>query len=159
MHRSGSWLSLARQAVSIGIDYGTHAIEALAWVAETVEESVYEAGSLVRSGPDLRFALDNPPLRVGAFRSVRVLVDRVPLPAERVELRAGPGTPWRSAASLTADAPLAFGPGERLEFRLVGGAPSTAEPLVIRLEFETSAIPPTVWLVIRDRPRAIAEAA
>ena len=152
-----SVFSLARQGLSIGVEYGLQALEALTWVAETVEESVYEAGSLSRSGADLRFAIDNPPLRVGAFRSVRVLVDRIPVPAERVRLRPGAGTPWRSSDGITADAPVLLGPGDRLEFLLIGAAPPRRGTVTVRLELETPAIPPTVWLVLRDDPRTATE--
>ncbi len=142
--------ALLRQGVTIGADYGLRSVEALLAVAQTIEESVYEPGSLHTVPGGLAFALDNPPLRVGAFARVRVLVDGEAISSERVRLRPGPGHAWRTAAEVTSESTYDLGPGDRTEFE-VAFAPAIGPGRTrIRIEFEAPAIPPIVWCEIRD---------
>lgn len=141
----GDVLSLVRQGLTLGVQFGTHSVEALLWVAETVEEGVYEAGSLRRTAEGISFALDNPPLRVGAFTSLRVRVGEAEVTGDRIRIRPGPGTAWRTAASVGPDAPFHLGPGDRSEFDLVGEFGSVRESVTVRIELRTPAVPPLVW--------------
>lgn len=148
----GSVLALVRQGLTLGLDYGTRSIEALLWVAETVEESVYEAGSLHRTPSGLGFALDNPPLRVGAFDHLAVVVDGTPVAAERIRWRRSADGSWTSAASLGPAAPLDWTPGDRIELEVDGSFPGTDGSVTVRLELRTSAVPPLVWFEFTERP-------
>jgi len=148
----GEYLSLLRQGLTLGVQFGTHSIEALLWVAETVEEGVYEAHSLRRTAEGIAFALDNPPLRVGAFTSLQLRVDDAPVPGDRVRLRAGPGSPWRTAAAITPEASLPLAPGNRTEFEVVGTFGRGSDPITVRLELHTPAIPPLVWFEFNESP-------
>ncbi len=148
----GDVLSLVRQGLRLGVEFGTHSLEALLWVAETVEEGVYEPQSLRRTPDGLGFALDNPPLRVGAFSAIGVWVGGTAVPLERVLLRPGPGSPWRPASELSAAAPLDLTAGDRTEFRLVGEFGPDGEETTVRLELHQPAIPPRVWFEFTDRP-------
>jgi hypothetical protein len=149
--RVGAILSLLRQSISIGADFGAHPLEALLWVAETVEGSVYEPGSLRRTGDVVSFALANPPLRSGAFSSARVSLGGQFLAAQDISVRED-GRPWRTADSLSRAAPLRLAPGVRTEFRLRAPPPIVDRPLEVRLELESVAIPPLVWFEFRDSP-------
>lgn len=148
----GEVLSVVRQGLTLGVQFGTHPLEALLWVAETVEEGVYEAGSLRRTEHGVAFALDNPPLRVGAFTHLGVLVDGAPVAGDRVRFRRGEGTPWRTAESLVPNAPWDLAPGDRTEFEIDGSFGEGGGPLTVRLEFRTPAVPPLVWFEFRESP-------
>ncbi|MGA8303077.1 MAG: hypothetical protein WA691_03080 [Thermoplasmata archaeon] len=148
----GEYLSLLRQGLTLGVQFGPHSVEALLWAAETVEEGVYEAGSLRRTPGGIAFALDNPPLRVGAFTSIRVLVDGRPIFPELVRLRAGGGSAWRASSSVGPGSALNLGPGDRTEFEVVGSFGKGAGPLTVRLELHTPAIPPLVWFEFSETP-------
>lgn len=149
--RFGALLSLVRQGVTLGLDYGTHSLEVMLSVAETVEEAVLEPGSFVRTPGGLGFALANPPLRTGAFSSIRARVAGRAVPPEHVRLRGGAGEAWRRAADLSRTAPWTRGPGERTEFEI--DLPSSpAGETTVRLEFECPAIPPLVWLEFTETP-------
>jgi hypothetical protein len=145
-------LSLLRQGVSIELSYGTRALEALLAIAEAVEDAVYESGSLRRIPGGLAFALENPPLRVGAFAQVRVLIDEEPVAPEAVRLRKGVGSGWRTAADVTAASPLDWGPGERTEFEVTTPKRGAGQRICVRVELRSVAIPPTVWCELRDVP-------
>jgi hypothetical protein len=152
LRHPGGILPLVRQGLTLEFEFGTRAIEALIAVAQTIEESVYERGSLRWTGEGLWFALDNPPLRVGAFASVRVLVDGVAVPAERIRLRPGDGAAWRAAATVTPGWTYDLGPGDRTEFWIVGSPPATPRPIRVRVELRTESIPPPVWCEVHDTP-------
>lgn len=153
VHRLASIFSLLRQGVTLGVDYGSRSVETLLSVAETVEGSVYEMGSLRVSKGDLEFRLANPPLRVGAFRQVRAVVDGVPVAPDATRFRVGAGTGWRSADVLDPDHPLELRPGVPTEFLLAGVGRPGRGPVHLRLEFESVAIPPLVWCEFSDEPR------
>ena len=146
----GDVLSLVRQGLTLGVQFGTGSVEALLWVAETVEEGVYEAGSLRWSPEGIAFALGNPPLRVGAFTSLTIRVNGEEVPAARVRLRSGAALPWRSAATIGDDDPLPLGPGDRTEFSVAGEFGREGETVRVRLELRTPAIPPLVWFQFQE---------
>jgi hypothetical protein len=148
----GNLLSLVRQGLTVDVEFGTRSIEALVWVAESVEEGVYASGSLARSADALRFALDNPPLRVGAFSTLRVYVDGRPVAADLVTFRPGVDAAWRSAASVSADRTFDLAPGTRTEFELKGSYGSSGNPLTVRLELRTASVPPLVWFEFTETP-------
>jgi hypothetical protein len=148
--RFGPLLSLLRQGLSVGVEFGAHSLEALLWVAETVEQSVYERGSLTRTPEGLRFWLNNPPLRVGAFSSLRVAIDGTHVPAERARVRGGPGLPWRTLTEISGERPLELRPGERTEVAVEGVPSAGVRELTVRLELQSTAIPPLVWFEFTD---------
>jgi len=149
----GALLSLLRQGLALEIGFGTRSVEALLWVAETVEEAVYAPGSMVRTERGVRFELSNPPLRAGAFGAVRAWVDGTPVDPRAVSVREGAGTPWRAAASISQREPLALRPGQAAEVRLEPVTAPGPGRLTVRLELESVAIPPLVWLEFSDEVR------
>ena len=130
-----------------------HSLEALLWVAETVEESVYVPRSLSRNDRGLSFTLANPPLRAGAFSSLRLWVDR--LEVSSGDVRVGKGTPrtWRTAAQINESAPLELRPGEPTEFALDRVSTGTEREVTVRLELRNIAIAPLVWFEFTEIPR------
>jgi len=151
----GAWLSLVHQAVSLEVRYGRHALGALADIAETVEESVYEAGSLARTERGLAFALANPPLRAGAFTAVRLALNGIPVPSDSLGLRPGAGRPWTLASSVSLASPFEFHPGRRTEIRVEPMPGAIAGTVRVRLELVSKAIPPLVWLEFHDALREV----
>jgi hypothetical protein len=149
----GSVVSLVRQGLALEIGFGTHSVEALLWVAETVEEAVYAPGALVLADGVLSFRLTNPPLRVGAFSALRLAVDGRPAAPTQLRFRPGPGSPWRIAASLSRQAPLELVPGRATEFAVDGVGEIPSRRATLRLEFESVAIPPLVWVEFTDEVR------
>jgi hypothetical protein len=145
-------LSLLRQGLTLGVDYGTRSVGALLAVAEAVEQAVYEAGSLRRIPDGLTFVLENPPLRVGAFAEVRALIGGAPVPAESLRFRKRAGTPWRTGADVTEASPYEWGPGEATEFVLAAPPTAPGERVCVRLELRSTAVPPLVWCEIREVP-------
>jgi hypothetical protein len=152
-HRFGEAFSLLRQGLELGVEYGTHSLEALLWVAETVEESIYVPGSLVRCGDGLSFSLDNPPLRSAAFHSVELVVDGRSIRPEAVELRLGARGASRPASDLSAERPLAFTAGDRLDVTVHAACGTAGAPSEIRLALRTEAVPPPVWIEFADTVR------
>ncbi len=143
-----------RQGIEIAAEFGTHSIEAMTWVALTVEASVYEPGSLVRTPTGLRFVLANPPLRTGAFASCRIGVDGRPPTPTGTRFRAPPGTgPWRRAEEISAVDPLHFRPGEPIEFETPLPKDSPDGQRTVRIELVCPAIPPLVWFEFTEMPR------
>ncbi|MGI0071379.1 MAG: hypothetical protein ACRECT_04840 [Thermoplasmata archaeon] len=149
----GGVLALLRQGLTLGIEYGTHSLEALIGVAETVEEGVYEPRSLRRTPHGLAFALDNPLLRVGAFTQLAIRVDGAEVRGGQVRLRPGAGAPWRTADSVGPDRPWALAPGDRTEVEVDGAFGEGARPVTVRMELRTPAIPPLVWFEFTESPR------
>jgi hypothetical protein len=155
-HRLSSLLHLADDAIGLGWDFGFGSLEALAWVALTIQRSVYVPGSLVRTATGFRFALANPPLRIGAFSSVRLRVDGDLLPAERVRVRVVPGGTWRVTSDLGLEHPLTLQGGVGAEFDADWPVERPHHPMVVRLELQNVAIPPLVWMEFRETPGEIA---
>jgi hypothetical protein len=151
--RLGSLLSAVRQGIALEVGFGTRSLEALVWIAETVEEAVYATGSLCWDAGLLSFELTNPPLRVGAFRALRAVVGGREVPPGRLRVRRGPGVPWRSAASLSAETPLELVPGQVTEFVIDAPTAPEAARITVRLELDSVAIPPLVWLEFSDDVR------
>jgi len=149
-------LSLLRQGLALEADFGTRSLEALLWIAEAVEEGVYVPGSLSPSGGALLFELANPPLRAGAFRALRATVDGQRIAPDRLRFRSGPASPWRTAERIPAEGPLELLPGRPTEFAVDAATVAVGRRATIRLELESVAIPPLVWLEFSDyvRPRA-----
>ena len=149
----GSLLSLVRQGLALEVSFGTHSIEALLWVAETVEEAVYRPRSMVRGPRGIEFELCNPPLRLGAFRAVRVSLDGRPVPAQALRIRIGPSILWREATSVSDAVPIDLVPGEPIRFAVDTTAPPVGRRLTVRVELDSVAIPPLVWLEFADELR------
>lgn len=154
-HHVGDVLSLFRQGLTLGVQFGTHSVEALLWVAETVEEGVYEAGSLHRTPAGVGFALDNPPLRVGAFTRLEVRVNGALAPGDIVRFRRGEGMAWRTASSISPSAPWELAPGDRTEFEVDGAFGDGADPVAVRLELHTPSVPPRVWFEFTESPTEV----
>lgn len=152
-HHLGAALSLVRQGLTVGREFGVHSLEALLWVAETVEESVYAPRSLVRSGDGLSFVLANPPLRMGAFSSLRLWLDGVEVPSGDARVRSGAAQPWRTAADISRLAPLDLRPGEPTSVMIDRALPGAERPVTVRLELQSVAIPPVVWFEFTEVPR------
>ena len=149
--RFGPVLSLVRQGWTLGTEFGAHSIEALLWVAETVEGSVYVPRSLQITATGLAFQLANPPLRVGAFRRLSVRVDGRSIDPTVVRVRSPPTAAWRTADSIDDGRPLPWVPGQHAEFEVDVPSPAPGTELTVRLELTSVAIPPLVWLEFRDR--------
>lgn len=152
-HRFGSLLRAVGEAIRLEVAFGTQSLEALAWLAQTVESSVYVLGSLEQTPSGFRFALANPPLRIGAFSGLRVLVDGVPVDSDRTRVRSGPGRPWRNTSQLGPAEPLELQAGTPTELEVDWPLTGTPTPITVRLELQSVAIPPLVWLELRDTPR------
>jgi len=143
-------LSLARQGLEVGIEYGPHALEAMVEIAETVEASVYDAGSLTAIPGGFSFVLLNPPLRTGAFSAVRIFVNGRAIDLACVRFRRGIGQPWRSASTLSGSVPLDLPVGSPLEVEVESPTTLAGTDAKVRIELDCPAIPPLVWLEFRD---------
>ncbi len=152
-HRFGSLLRLAGDAVLLEFEFGAQSLEALAWIAQTVENSVYVRDSLTRTPTGFRFSLANPPLRIGAFSELRLLVEGTAIPGDRVRFRLGPGQAWRTSAELSGDHPLELEGGSGLEFEADWAMAGVPETVTVRLELQSVAIPPLVWIEFREAMR------
>ena len=152
--RFAAVLSLARQGLSVGVEFGPHSLEALVGIAETVEESVYAPGSLAGTDAGISFALANPPLRTGAFGEVRLRVDGASIPSDAFRVRTAAAPDWRTASTVSARAPLELAAGVRTEFAVDGDWGRREGELTVRLELKSVAIPPLVWFEFRDRVRS-----
>lgn len=147
--RVGTVLSLLRQALELDVEFGTHSIESMVRIAEVVERSVYAAGSLRATPSGVRFVLENPPLRLGAFGAVRVRVDGAWIPPARTRLRTEGTTAWRTAQDVDRERPIVLLPGVPTEFE-VDLNERPGRELMVRLELESVAIPPLVWFEFRE---------
>lgn len=148
--RFGPVLSLLRQGISVEREFGTHSLEALLSVAELVEESVYERGSLMRVPSGITFRMNNPPLRTGAFSALRIAVDGQWVSAHGARVRHGAGASWRPLSEISREAPLELRPGESAEFSVDVSIPPRTPRLTVRLELQSTTIPPLVWFEFRD---------
>jgi hypothetical protein len=149
----GPLLRLVGDAARLESEFGFRSLEALLWVAETVRNSVYVPNSLVRTSTGFTFALANPPLRIGAFSEIHLLVDGARVPPERVRFRVGPDAPWHTSTELGKDHPLELQSGSSSEFEADWPLEKRSEPLTVRLELRNVAVPPLVWLEIFESPR------
>lgn len=145
----GGWLSLLRQGLELDIDFGTHSIEAMAGIAEVVAASVYRRGTLGRTEDGIRFVLQNPPLRLGAFGTATLVVNGSTVPGDRWTVAPADGA--RVAGSdITAATPLELRPGVPVEIRAAVGP--VGDTVRVRLELTSVAIPPRVWIEFDDAP-------
>jgi len=147
---------MAGDAIRLETEFGAHSLEALIWVAETVDASVYAPGSLVRTASGFRFSLANPPLRIGAFSGLRLGVDGTWVPPDSVRVRLGPQGSWRDSVRLSPSNPLELQAGSWTEFEADCPLPAGPGPVTIRLELSNVAIPPLVWMEIHDTMREVA---
>lgn len=143
-------LGLVREGIDIARDFGFRSLEGLLSVAEMLQHLVYEPGSLATTADGLEFTLLNPPLRMGAFRSITVALDGNSLPPAAVSVDSGNGA--TALATIGPDSPFTFPSGQRTRFAVVGIEPPGAA-LTVRLELQSVAIPPLVWYEFRDTPR------
>lgn len=137
-------LSLLRQGLSVGWEFGAQSLEELASVGEFLEHCVYEPRSLHRVPGGVAFTLRNPPLRMGAFSSIRVRWDHEPVPPGSVTLLREGEAIGRPLDAIDVHHPVAFSFGRRTSFRLGIGSPSPGDHHV-RLELQSVAVPPLVW--------------
>jgi len=141
-------LALLREGVEVAVGFGVRSLEGLVDVAELLEHSVYEPRSLRSTGDGFCFTLLNPPLRMGAFSSVRLLWNGSEVDPTRAALAVG-----RSAArplgSIAAASPVTLPIGERVRFS-VHAAPVEPGRHRVRLELQSVAVPPLVWLEFAD---------
>jgi hypothetical protein len=141
-------LSLLRQGIGLGLDYGLHSLEELARLGAFLEHTVYESGSLRVEEGRAVFTLLNPPLRMGAFSGVRVLWDGSAIPPAEVVV-AREGYPKVEPSEIDRDHPFTIPVGSRTHFRLHAATPDPAHHR-IRLELQSVAIPPKVWFEFTD---------
>ena len=147
-------LSSIRQGVSVGLDFGSHSLAALIDVAETLESSIYEPGSLTLSGTRLSFGLLNPPLRVGAFSRVVLRCAGEEIPPGRGWWRPRGTSSWLPTDGISTEHPLLLRPGDRTQFAIDLDRPPEPGRVTVRLELTSVAIPPTVWMEIAETPQA-----
>lgn len=145
-------LSLLRQGISIGWEFGRKALIELARVAELIETSVYEADSLQSIPSGVQFVLRNPPLRMGMFDRLSIEWDGTRLePSDWHVIVDQEGT--RSGSSITPGAPLGIPVGVRTIFQLRVTTIDHGDHRV-RMEFHNVAVPPLVWMEFTDKVRA-----
>jgi len=151
-HRIGVDLGLLKAGFDIGREFGWHSLEEMARIALYVEREIYESGSLRSVPGGIAFTLRSPPLRMGAFQRAQLLWDGQAL--DGAGCTAHPedsGTPVRFD-QLSRDAPLVLPVGRRVEFA-ARIAPAPVGRHTIRLELQSLAIPPTVWMQVSDEVR------
>ncbi len=143
-------LAVVRQGLDVLFGFGLRPLEEMVTVAELLEHSVYEHGSLACDGPRATFVLLNPPLRMGAFHSATLLWDGAPVPSQGVRVRPGGSAETRAFSDLTRERPVTLPIGERTRF-WVEGVPLDPGAHRVRLELFSVAIPPRVWFEFTDR--------
>jgi hypothetical protein len=144
-------LALLTQGIEVAVTLGVRSLEGLAGVAELIEHSVYEHRSLARTPDGLTFVLRNPPLRMGAFSSIRVLVDGIAIPPEATAFEMG-GLARVLMNTVDRDRPVTLPVGERTRVHLQC-APPVGDRVHLRLELQSVAIPPRVWFEFSDTVR------
>lgn len=143
-------LGLVRQGLRLALDYGVRPLEEMVRVAELIESSVYEHGSLTTAGREVRFRLLNPPLRMGAFSRIALRWDgAVILPSDAM-IAPVDGRSGTRFSEISADRPFTIPIGRRTEVRFETDRRESGVH-TIRLELESVAIPPMVWLEFADR--------
>jgi hypothetical protein len=142
-------VQLLREGVDLVREFGLPSVDRLLHVAEFLERGVYESRSLRVMPEGVGFTLLNPPLRVGAFSSLRLGWDGAPVPSERAYVRAEGHSIERPLSDITAAKPIELRPGERVGFRLAGVRTDPGSHRV-RLELQNIAVPPLVWFEFTD---------
>lgn len=151
-------LALLRSGLSLGWAFGAGSLEELARTALELENGIYRAGGLTASGGRVRLTLQNPPLRIGAFRSVAAYWDGVPLLGTSGWVATERAPELRPLASVTDAVPLLLETGEGSRFELAPVPEPTLGPHRVRLEWRSRAVPPLVWMEIADHLRAAEDA-
>jgi hypothetical protein len=142
-------LELLREGVSLLSEFGLRSTERLAYVAAFLERSVYARKSLRAVPNGVGFTLMNPPLRVGAFSSVRVAWDGVFRPLEQTFVRVQGHAVERSLADIILACPIELRPGQPIDFHLEG-IPTDTDAHRVRIELQNIAVPPLVWFEFTD---------
>jgi hypothetical protein len=142
-------VGIIRQGISVVREFGLRSAERLAYVADFLERSVYAPKSLRVVQDGVGFTLLNPPLRVGAFSSLRVAWDGAIHPPDRAFVRAEGHSIDRALADIDVDRPVELRPGERVDIRLTGISVDSRQHRV-RLELQNIAVPPLVWFEFED---------
>ncbi len=145
--------SLLRQGLSIEHEFGPSALAELVRVGRFLEHAFYEAGSLRETEHGIEFGLVNPPLRMGAFRSVRLLVDGQPVAPGRCAWSEPESPVRRRFSEIDPLHPIVLVPGRPIRFGAEIDRPGPGRH-VLRLEFQSVAIPPLVWIEIYDSVRS-----
>jgi hypothetical protein len=145
-------VSLLRDGLTIGWQFGARSLEQLVRVAQFLEHCVYEPGTMRRTPDGVAFTLHNPPLRMGAFSGVRLFWDGQPVPATAARVILEGETEGRTLAEVDAARPLAFASGRLTEFRMDVPPPAPGDHRV-RLELQSLAVPPLIWFEFHDPVR------
>ncbi|MCI4340260.1 MAG: hypothetical protein L3J73_03210 [Thermoplasmata archaeon] len=145
-------LSLLEQGVEVAAGFGLRSIEGLVDVAELLEQSVYEPRSLRRTPTGFGFTLLNPPLRMGAFSSLKLIWNGTAVDASEASIILPDAAP-RSFGSIDRSNPVSVPVGRRSRFEVA------SETVVdgrhhLRLELQSVAVPPLVWFEFSDELRA-----
>ena len=144
-------LSLVAQGIEVAAGFGVRSLEGLVSVAELLEHSVYEPASLHTVPGGVSFVLRNPPLRMGAFSALRLLWNGSPVPPGACTVLAPPEARPRRFSEIDRSAPITLPIGRRSRF-FAGVVPGEGSQRV-RLELQSVAIPPKVWLEFSDEVR------
>ena len=146
-------LRLVREGLVVAFDFGVAPLEQITRLAEVIEHTVYEPGSLRAVAGRARFTLLNPPLRMGAFSSATIQWDGEPVDPARCTVETDGVRPARALSTLSSTAPLGLPVGARSRFAFPVPDPTSGEHRV-RLELTSVAIPPRIWLEFADRVAA-----
>jgi len=146
-------VAVLREGVSLGWAFGLGSLEQLARVAETLETGIYRRGALEAVPEGVRVRLDNPPLRIGAFRSVGILWDGRPVDPTSATVATDSRPAPRILSDVSDADPLCLGVGEGSEYRFPTEPGDTEVEHRVRIEWTGRAIPPRVWLEFRDQIR------
>jgi hypothetical protein len=145
-------LSILRQGLSIGREFGFASLEEFARLGSFLEGAFYERGSLASDPSGFSFRLANPPLRLGAFSAIRLFWDGAAIPPDRAAISVGRDRPPRRFSDVDVGRPLTLSFGGPIRITV-----QTAPPRVglhrLRLELQSIAIPPVVWIEISDHLR------
>ncbi len=144
-------LALLRQGARIAVGFGFRSLGGLVDVAELLEQSVYEPRSLARTPEGFGFTLLNPPLRMGAFSSVRLRWNGTVVDPAHATLALPEGPP-RSLASIGPMVPVTLPVGRRTLFAVEAREVARGRHQV-RLELQSVAVPPRVWFEFADELR------
>jgi hypothetical protein len=142
-------LSILRQGVTVGWQFGFGALAQLVRVGEFLEHCVYERGSLRHTRDGVAFTFRNPPLRMGAFSGIRVYWDGTLLPASSVRVLREGDDVGSTLDQVDPAHPIAFAFGRRIHFQVSMPSPP-AGVHTARLEFQSVAIPPLVWFELKE---------
>ncbi|MCI4319638.1 MAG: hypothetical protein L3J87_01190 [Thermoplasmata archaeon] len=143
-------LSLVRQGLSVGWEFGLRSLEDLGSFGEMLQHSVYEAGSFRRVPGGVGFVFRNPPLRMGAFSAVRLFLDGQRHPDACAWVHPAGVARAIGFPEVGVETPLVIPVGQRTHFFLSGTEALRDGAHEIRLELQSVAIPPVVWFSFDD---------